>query len=390
MKKFLSSNGFALAFTWFAATCATGFATGKQFLVYYGSHGWLGIVMPILTWVILALVFYYVTEYCRLNRCSNYKDFAISFYVKDSRIGWAFVIYWDLFMLTSSLIGFGGILSVGATSLEYIFGLNYWAGLLLTTGLIIVGSIFGAKIMLKINSVLSYLLVITVFVVTFVVLFSGKGHLGDVVGKAMVNPDSSYAKIVWDAIVYAGLMVSVTGTFAAASGTLSDRGDTKVATLFGAVLNCFMLIFYGLVTLSFYPEVNGEALPVMWVLEKLGSGYTWLTYIYQAVLYLAILTSGISLLFSLNARFSHYGSKVLANDHVRRLVWSAVFLGIGLAISTMGWSAIVTKGYSFMSKLALPIGVVLVAVLGRWRIKQTEAKMYAAGLDPQIDVLPEA
>lgn len=384
MKK--TSNGLSLAFTWFAATCATGFATGKQYLVYYGSHGWVGIIMPVLTWIILAIVYYYVTEYCRLNCCTSYKDFAQSFYVKDKRFGWIFVIYWDLFMLTASLIGFGGILSVGATALQYVFGMNYWVGLIITAALIILGSVFGTDIMLKINSVLSYLLIITVFIVTFAVLFSGQGHLGKVIGQTMVNPESSTGKIIWDAIVYAGLMISVTATFAAAANTMANRKDTKVATLFGAVLNCFMLVFYGLVTLSYYPEVNNEALPVMWVLSSLGSGYTWLVYVYQIVLYLAILTSGISLVFGLNARFANYGAKICPNDRTRNLIWSVIFLGIGLAISTMGWTTIVTTCYSYMSKLALPVGVVLVIALGRWRLNQTEKAMKKAGLDPKVDV----
>lgn len=389
MKKAKVSTGLALAFTWFAAHCATGFATGKQYLVYYGSHGWVGILMPILTWVILAVVYYYVTDYCRINRCANYKDFAMNFYWKDKRVGWVFVIYWDLFILAANLIGFGGILSVGATALEYIFGLPYVAGLLLTFVLIILGSIFGTKAMLKINSILAYLLVATVLIVTVVVLASGQGHLGDVIGQRMMNESSSAGKIIWDALVYAGLMVTVTATFAAAAGTLKSRTDTKVATWFGAALNCVMLTVYGLVTLAFFPEVNAEALPVMAVLTKLGSGYTWLVYIYQVVLYLAILTSGISLVYGLISRFGNYGAKIIKQEKPRHLFWSALFLGIGLLISTMGWSAIVTKGYSFMSQLALPVGVVLVLILGGWRLKQSRQKLVDAGLDPEVDVLPE-
>ncbi len=388
-KKDTPRTGLSLAFTWFAATCATGFATGSQILVYYVSHGWTAIFMPILTWIILAATFYYVTEYCRLNRCNNYKDFAASFYVKDKRIGNLFVLYWDLFVLAASLIGFGGILSVGATALQYIFGLGYAVGLIITTSLIVVGSIFGAKFMLKINSILSYLLIATIFIVTIAVLTSGQGHLGQVISQRLVAEDSGFLDTLWDAIVYSGLMITVTATFAAASGTLKDRKDTKVATWFGAALNCVMLILYGLVSLSFFPEIVGESLPVLTVLEGLGSNYSVIVYAYQAVLYFAILTSGISLIFGLNARFAHYGSKFVPNDRIRNLLWAALFLGIGIAISTMGWTAIVTTAYSFMSKLALPVGVVLVIALGHWRLSQTAKKMTDQGLNPEIDVLPE-
>lgn len=390
MKKTGVSTGLALAFTWFAAHCATGFATGKQYLVYYGSHGWLGVVTPLLTWFILAIVFYYVTEYCRMNNCRSYKDFAQSFYINDKRVSWVFVLYWDLFILAANLIGFGGILAVGATALQYIFGLNYWVGIFLTMGLIIVGGIFGTKFMLKINSILSYLLIATVFIVTFAVLFSGQGHLGEVFSQRMVGEGDTAWKVIWDALVYVGLMVTVTATFAAASGTLNGRKESKVSTWFGAALNCVMLTVYGLVTLSFFPEVNGESLPVMAVLIKLGDGYSWLVYVYQIVLYLAILTSGISLVYGLIARFGHYGDKIVVNTKLRNLIWSVIFLGVGLAISTMGWSAIVTKGYSFMSKLALPVGAVLVLILGGWRLKQSSQKIIDAGLDPETDVIPGA
>ncbi len=388
MKKSAYSTGLALAFTWFAAHCATGFATGKQYLVYYGSHGWTGVIMPILTWVILAAVYYYVTEYCRLNHATSYKDFANTFYINDKRVGWLFVLYWDLFILAANLIGFGGILSVGATALQYLFGFGYWFGLILTVALIIVGGIFGTKFMLKVNSILSYLLIATVFIVTFAVLTSGQGHLGQVLGQHMVAEGHTTWKIIWDSLVYVGLMVTVTSTFAAAAGSLKSRKETKVATWFGAALNCFMLTVYGLVTLSFFPEVNGESLPVLAVLQQLGPGYTWLVYIYQIVLYLAILTSGISLIYGLIARFGNYGDKIVTNDRTRSLIWSVIFLGIGIAISTMGWTAIVTKGYSFMSKLALPVGAVLVLLLGHWRLSQLDKKVRAAGLNPEVDTVP--
>ena len=44
-----------IASTWFGMHCGSGFATGSQYAIYYSKYGWLALIMPIITWLVLAV-----------------------------------------------------------------------------------------------------------------------------------------------------------------------------------------------------------------------------------------------------------------------------------------------------------------------------------------------
>ena len=80
--------------TWFGSHVGAGFATGSQYVVYYGEYGWYSIFTPFVTWAIVGAVFYIIYEYCRLIGATSYKDYAKNFYLPQNKIvSGAFVIW---------------------------------------------------------------------------------------------------------------------------------------------------------------------------------------------------------------------------------------------------------------------------------------------------------
>ena len=48
-----------IASTWFGMHCGSGFATGSQYAIYYSKYGWLALITPIITWLVLAHCIHY-------------------------------------------------------------------------------------------------------------------------------------------------------------------------------------------------------------------------------------------------------------------------------------------------------------------------------------------
>ena len=96
-----------IASTWFGMHCGSGFATGSQYAIYYSKYGWLALITPIITWLVLAVAFYFIFEYCRITKVSSYKDYASNVFIK--KIGIVFIIaidLWSLLELKHSLMSF--------------------------------------------------------------------------------------------------------------------------------------------------------------------------------------------------------------------------------------------------------------------------------------------
>ena len=83
--------------------------TGPQYAIYYSKYGWLALITPIITWLVLAVAFYFIFEYCRITKVSSYKDYASNVFIK--KIGIVFIIAIDLWSLCAQIMGVSGILA---------------------------------------------------------------------------------------------------------------------------------------------------------------------------------------------------------------------------------------------------------------------------------------
>ncbi len=63
--KYLTSISVGVATVWFSTHCGAGFASGTQELQYFANHGWFGVFLPILTFIIIAVTYYVALETAR-------------------------------------------------------------------------------------------------------------------------------------------------------------------------------------------------------------------------------------------------------------------------------------------------------------------------------------
>ncbi len=112
--KFLTSISIGVATVWFSTHCGAGFASGTQELQYFANHGWFGVFMPILTFVIIALTYYVGLETARQTDKWSYDAWSKEAFGSASKI---FTPAMDISIIittiaaTAATIATGGLLA---------------------------------------------------------------------------------------------------------------------------------------------------------------------------------------------------------------------------------------------------------------------------------------
>lgn len=367
--KFGLSAGVATAITWFGFHCGSGFATGRQIVQYVSRHGWPGFWIPIGIWILLSIAAYYCIEYAYLTRSKDYKDFANGFYAP---IGSIMTIIWDAIVALASFVALGSVIATAGELFVSAFGFNYWVGVAIFTALMLVCVIWGYNIITKIASIVTIPMIALMVIVIIVGLSHNFENLKQVAANSAIAEGDSVKSMIQDTFTYAGNQVNFLPAFIAISFGFTSERDVKIGAFGGAFLNFIMHFSMSLLCLSAYPWVNDEPLVVLKILEQIDMPI--LPIIYQIVIFLALVSTAVTMVFGAISRFGVYGKKIFPADRSRKAFWAFIFLVGSVFVSSFGLVTIVSKGYKLLGTLKLPVMLIPIIVLGPWRVHQARNK----------------
>lgn len=363
------SAGLATAFTWFGFHCGSGFATGRQIVQYVTRHGWAGVWIPIGIWTLLSIAAYFCIEFAYLTRSKDYKDFSQGFYAP---IGNIMTIIWDAIVALASFVALGSVIATAGELFTSAFGFNYWVGVTIFTALMLVCVIWGYNIITKIASIVTIPMIALMVVVIVIGLSNNFDNLKQVAANSAVLEGDSVKSMIQDTFTYAGNQVNFLPAFIAISFGFTSERDVKVGAFFGAFLNFIMHFSMALLCLSAFPWVNDEALVVLKILERIDMPI--LPIIYQIVIFLALVSTAVTMVFGAISRFGVYGKKIIPGEKGRKAFWAFIFLVGSVFVSSFGLVTIVSKGYKFLGTLKLPVMLIPIIILGPWRLRQARNK----------------
>ena len=209
-----------IASTWFGMHCGSGFATGSQYAIYYSKYGWLALITPIITWLVLAVAFYFIFEYCRITKVSSYKDYASNVFIK--KIGIVFIIAIDLWSLCAQIMGVSGILA-GSGSLFEEYNVNYWIGVAAAGAIVLGMVVFGSRVMMRISTYLTVGLLVCITILGFVGLAQNWDNFVQVVANHE-NGGGTFLDALGSALTYSGVQI---GSMFAVCSMAPELRNTK-------------------------------------------------------------------------------------------------------------------------------------------------------------------
>jgi uncharacterized membrane protein YkvI len=181
---------------------------------------------------------------------------------------------------------------------------------------------------------------------------------------------TSFGDAVWYMLIYIGFQAFTVLPIISVSHNIKTTKDCNRFMLFGTLLNGAFLAIICIMLLGFSPEVLNQTLPVYFVTTKLD--LPWLKILYSVILFVALLGTAISLIFSTVARFEPVLIKrnIFKSLSTRRIFISLVTIALCTGISVFGLTNIVVKGYGSVGYIGLFFVLLPEIIVGTIKIRK--------------------
>lgn len=382
---YITPISLGVATVWFSTHCGAGFASGTQELQYFSNHGWFGIFMPIVTFIIIALTYYIGLETARQTDKWSYDAWAKEAYGKYSKV---FTPAMDISIIITTISASAATIATGGELVHKYLDLPVIVGSLVMVAIITLVVIFGVSMVRKNAMVMTsaILLIISIVIVAGLIKFAP--DISRLFSERYVNPDSAkwgigtnegtvkgniWNSLLW-ALTYAGFQISAIGGVAASFKGGIHKKEAQGAMIIGAIMNILMLVGICLLIFSQMPEIYlDEAtrkLPTVAIVESLNIPI--LEFLYPLLLFLALITTGVGFIFGMVTRLEPYVLKKMDNDLLKKAIISVVSLGICYAVSTLGLMFIVVTAYRYLGIFNWVLIILPLWFLGYKRIKKRD------------------
>jgi len=323
-----------------------GYGTGAEMAQYFGVSGVVG---GMLTCVVVALVWGIICAVCfeftRIFKTYDYHSLTSALLGK-------FSFLYEIVYIAACLMVLGVVVATSGNMFNTMFGVNKWIGSFVLAVLICVIVIAGTKAVENVFAFWTYALY-AVYILFFAIIFIKFGSnitanigVGEVGSKWLVN-GFDYAS--YNLGIMAALLYSTAGC--------ESRKEAVASGLMSGVIAVLPALFLFLALSAFHPEYMALEVPVNLLFEKLDM--PWLYWAFEIVLFGTLIETGMGFIKAVVDRVEVAYDK--AKGTVPKWVRPAVtigLMGIGLAISAFGITAIILKGYG-----ALPMAYVITLIL---------------------------
>jgi uncharacterized membrane protein YkvI len=347
--------GFGMAAVWFGTHCGGGFATGNQEVNFYVKYGWYALPMAIVAMLLLGYIHRNALIFAKDNHTYDYKSYANALFHPYEKI---FSPIFEFGYIILILCGVSAAIAGAASLLTTTIGSPYLLNIVCIGAVLLVMTIFGAKLIINASKYMTYFLLVAVGLTFILGINAGWLNFTHI----MVTRDSfgmSFSAAAWKALVYVGFQAFTVLPIISCAQDIKSTKECNEFFGWGFAMNSIMLVLACIMLLGFSPAVLKQTLPVHYVATSLG--YSWMQVIYSLVLFIALVSTAVTLVFSVVARFEkvwNSGSGVFESLRARRIAISILSMVVCTSISIFGLTAIVVKGYGSVGYLGIVIVII--------------------------------
>ncbi|MBU2698943.1 putative membrane protein YkvI [Sporomusaceae bacterium BoRhaA] len=359
-------TSFAMAAVWFATHCGGGFATGNQEVNFFVKYGWYAVFLPIIAMILLGWAHRNALVLAKDYKTYDYKSYGDALFHPYEKY---FSIVFEFGFIVLIACGVSTSIAGSGSLLKSSLGIPYGIGIVIVGLILLLLTIFGSDLIIKVLNYKTYFLIITLFILCALGLQVGAFHFQQV----MVTNETfgqSFWDAVWFMLIYVGFQSFTVLPIISVSHNIKTTKECNLFMLFGMLLNGIFLVVICIMLLGFTPEVLDQTLPVYFVCSQLS--LPWLKILYTIILFVALLGTAVSLVFSTVARFEPVwvGKGIFENLRVRRLTISFITLLICTGISVFGLTNIVVKGYGSVGYIGLLFVLLPEIIVGTIKIRK--------------------
>lgn len=336
---------------------AGGYGTGRElveFFLEYGTvGGLLGITCVSLTvWsVICAVTFVFARKFGTFDYKSLF----------EKLLGRAWPVY-EVCYFALILLILAVVASSAGTTLEALFGLNYWIGVVVMMAGVGFLVLKGTEAIERFLSWWSFVLyaVYILFLVLCFVRFGG--GMRQAIAAGWAEPGWAVGGFRY-AFYNLGSIPAVLFTIRHCKTGREAAGAGLLAGVIGILPGIFLLV----AMTAFYPYVLTEPLPVNAILNIMGA--PWLQYLFQIVLFGTLIETGTGLIFAVTDRFETSAlQQGRTPSPLLKPAITFVLLALGVVIAGFGLDDLISAGYGTVTWCFLGVYVIPILTVGVWKI----------------------
>lgn len=357
----------AVAFVWFTTHFGGGFASGRQLVDFFVSYGWYALITPVLSIAIVTAVLYYAWSFAVTYKTFDYRAWGNQYFKPFEAIfSNAYEVMYILILLIASAVAF----ATGGTVMKQILGTPYVMNTVIVAVFIFFLTIFGAEMVRRAASTMAVIIIAGMTFIYVANLVTNFPKLLEVIRTA--PSPKGFVEAFWASMKYAGFQACAMGAYIAVADALTTRGDARKTSVWGFLINAGVLWLATAGVLLHYPAILQESVPVLYVAAH-GGGGAFGTAIVSLLIFLAVISTGVSLIFGGARRIVAFwgrtrGSSV-AGDRKVNIAASLIYVLITWGIALFGLIPLVAKGYGYMGTLSFPLLILPVVLIGLLRSK---------------------
>jgi uncharacterized membrane protein YkvI len=277
-----------------------------------------------------------------------------------------------LLYLYATILGAAVAIAGASDLLHQSLHIPYGIAVILIGSILLLFTIFGAGLVRSASTAMSAFIIGALLIVTILGIKMGAANLGNLMKQKATTV--GFGKILWKALLYGAFQSVLIAPIVSVSEPLKTRKNTFQAAFCGFFINGSMLTLVCIMLLSFYPAVIKENLPVYFVTNQIG--HKWLFVLYSLILFFALISTGVGLIFGVVKRFEASWTKetgIFKTVRIKRITICITCLLISAGISLFGLTAIVAKGYGSLGLFAIFLNIIPLLIIAPIKIRKARA-----------------
>ena len=354
---------FAVACVLFGSHAGGGFATGNQATQNYVTHGWVGVFTSVLAMLLLVLTIRECMIMYNTRGLKSYKELFETLYHPLDKLEIVFEIYFYIMVICAV----GAVISGAATLFTELGIMPYLVAVVVVGVILLFLTIFGYKLVSQVSTVMSVIILICCAVIFIMGINAKASEIGAIFSAAEL-PNGILLPIL-DAFKYAGFQAVVIPTMIKCGQPLKTQRNATKAMSISFVLNAAALALSCIMLLGWYADFTAAGateIPTLYICQQLGVDSLY--WFYNIALFLCFVSTGVTTVFGVVARFENVRPLMKINKPIiRRVIVSACVMILSMAVSMVGLSNIIQYGYGYCGYVGIVIIIIPFLTVGVYK-----------------------
>ena len=354
---------FAVACVLFGSHAGGGFATGNQATQNYVTHGWVGVFTSVLAMLLLVLTIRECMIMYNTRGLKSYKELFETLYHPLDKLEIVFEIYFYIMVICAV----GAVISGAATLFTELGIMPYLVAVVVVGVILLFLTIFGYKLVSQVSTVMSVIILICCAVIFIMGINAKAGEIGAIFSAAEL-PNGILLPIL-DAFKYAGFQAVVIPTMIKCGQPIKTQRNATKAMSISFVLNAAALALSCIMLLGWYADFTAAGateIPTLYICQQLGVDSLY--WFYNIALFLCFVSTGVTTVFGVVARFENVRPLMKINKPIiRRVIVSACVMILSMAVSMVGLSNIIQYGYGYCGYVGIAIIIIPFLTVGVYK-----------------------